>query len=1098
MPLPVVSPTLFNAQALAADPADTHLQPGIHLRVAAHPLLGLPVAPFVVWRATSTDAGAFEKVLRTDVVYVDSRGRLLEAPFELTPGNPVTAYLALKPGEVCLWAMALADPAPALRGGVRGGVAAQPARSARPAPQAARSVRELFAGARGAGTRGAAGLAAGALASGIVCTAYVSTSRGPAPIAQRSEPQYSFTGPGIVQIRLEGNGDVGGVWWLEQKALPTLDWMPWEVLNLPHPGGPRYLSIDGALLRAAARVLAQAPLRRPLQETIGAVPPAAAPPEGPLYEAKRVDSLMRPLAPDLDRLITDLGAPQLELVASDPILDEREAEIGTVTQRCIDRLQQGQLDPGGAALLGYKALDREFKDPQPLLVLYWVTGLFRDFPPSALVPPADPIFDAQLALLAGDNRVGNEKALVALFDKLIGNLNIKINTDTVGQLEQHDDYIGLGALAIADRLTSPGPMAAPAIDSTLHVGWLPVVPPAARREVQVFVAGVATGGLLAAEKHTPAVGPAAREPLNKSNADGYHLPLVLAQNSDDETLDVPTGPGTGFVADRAGAPLDIRYLLAQQDGFGRWSDWVSAIDAPGPRPKPPRPVPRAFYTRPADPAASGGSVRVMVDVPALATLAPASFPIEELRLTWTDLTTHVASTLVQSVGDPLAPAAALDFAFTGPPLAPTERRELELVAVWVDTEGGESVPSEPQRVAMNDPRPPAQITLPATLQYSGRPDVLGLSMVEYAWTTVPGQSNWGVYYTDENRLVAYLEGFAAGSVERDLFDTLASITDPAARATELRDKPALFPSHLFERLQGVVFDSGANQKSFRHAVSGSLRVLNVYRVAAESATSARVDLSTLPLLIFAVPNADPPPRPVLQVVPADMAANTDAYAANVTITLTAGVTTAANWRLRRSSLGATDVLRMPVVTTGPMGVVEADGRQRGSYDDAGPVQISPAATLKPWVRYTWVAECQGDFAPGSVAAGRPVPGLWSSPSDPVSLMLVPPQAPGAPQALAAAGTPAGAGQYAGVALTFLHAEALAGGVAGPYRARIQRRKPGAPMEALAVVDVGPAPFKLGGMRPDDAADLVPAGTLYRVSLIDPLGREGAAAEVELA
>ena len=38
MPLPIVSPTLFNAQALPADLADTHLQPGIHLRVDAHPL----------------------------------------------------------------------------------------------------------------------------------------------------------------------------------------------------------------------------------------------------------------------------------------------------------------------------------------------------------------------------------------------------------------------------------------------------------------------------------------------------------------------------------------------------------------------------------------------------------------------------------------------------------------------------------------------------------------------------------------------------------------------------------------------------------------------------------------------------------------------------------------------------------------------------------------------------------------------------------------------------------------------------------------------------------------------------------------------------
>ena len=97
MPLPVVSPTLFNAQALAADPSDTHLQPGIHLRVSANPLLGLPVAPFIVWRAISNGQGL---KLRNDVVFVDSRGQVLPGSFTLTPDNPVTAYLVLPPGEV--------------------------------------------------------------------------------------------------------------------------------------------------------------------------------------------------------------------------------------------------------------------------------------------------------------------------------------------------------------------------------------------------------------------------------------------------------------------------------------------------------------------------------------------------------------------------------------------------------------------------------------------------------------------------------------------------------------------------------------------------------------------------------------------------------------------------------------------------------------------------------------------------------------------------------------------------------------------------------------------------------------------------------------
>ena len=58
----------------------------------------------------------------------------------------------------------------------------------------------------------------------------------------------------------------------------------------------------------------------------------------------------------------------------------------------------------------------------------------------------------------------------------------------------------------------------------------------------------------------------------------------------------------------------------------------------------------------------------------------------------------------------------------------------------------------------------------------------------------------------------------------------------------------------------------------------------------------------------------------------------------------------------------------------------------------------------------------------------------------------------------------------------------------PYRARITRRAPGAPMEALAEVDIDVTATEVSGMRPGDAADQG-AGTLYRLTIIDPLGRE---------
>ena len=1095
MSLPVVSPTLFHAQALPADPADTHLQPGIHLRVSAHPLLGLPVAPFVVYRAI-TERNRDAK-LRADAVFVDSTGAVLTPPFTLAPGNPVTAYLALHPGDVCLWAQLIGDPT--------SGPAANPKGPAEPPIHRPPIVLPRGPGrvpARLDGSPLVTHLVTGAkVTSGMVVSAAVGTAQGPAVIGTRTQPPYSFTGPGIVQLLIEGSGVVTGVAWLEQADVPNLNWVPWAVLNLPHEGGPRYLSIDGALVRALGRVIGQAPRRAPLQETVGTVPPAAAPVENAAYEAKRVESLAKPIAPSLDRLITDLTAPALELTESDTIVDQDRIARGTSTQRCIDRVLGGQLDPGTAALLGYKGLDGELKDPAPLLVFYWVSGFFRDFPPSTVQPPEPPgdvAFDAQVALLSGDSRVGDAKALQVAFESLVKSLNVQVNQATVGSLEQVGDYIGLGALAVADRSAPPDPMQPPSIDGTTHVGWLPVVPPAARREVEVQLSGVATAGMLAAEKQTPDGG-ATREQLNPANDDGWHLPLVLGMDNDDPTLGPVSAPGTGFVRDRQGAPDSIRYAVAQQDPFGRWSEWASAANLPGPRPAPPRPVLRGTYALPADPATSGGTVRVQVDVPALATLAPGSFPIDELEVTAHDETTLASSAYVRSVGDPLAPAAVVDFTFTGPLLAPTERRTLTLTAVWRDTAGAASVASEPVSLRLNDPRPPAQLTVPDTLQYSGRPDVLGLSMVEYGWTPVAGQARFGVYYTDENRLTAFLGGAAAGSAGATVRDALLATTDPAERATLFRANASLFPGHLFERLKGVVYDAGGGIQAMRHAVSGSLRVLNLYRVSAESETNARVDITTLPLLVFAVPNADPPARPVIAVVPDGMADNGATYSVTVSITLTAGVTAAAAWRVRRSSLGATDILRMPVVGTGSMGPVGDDGKQHGTCHDAGPVLISTSATLRPWVTYTWVAETQGDFAPGSVAAGRPVPGAWSGPSDPVSVMLVPPRSPEPVETPAASGTPVGGGEHTGVTVSFTHPRVLSGGMAGTYRVRVARRAPGGSLVLLAEValDGGSGPYSVSGMRAGDASDQVASGTVYRLVLIDPLGRESTAAETTL-
>jgi len=1088
MPLPIVSPTLFNAHALPADPADTHLQPGIHLRVDAHPLLGLPVAPYIVWRAVLRDARTIK--LRDDVVFVDSRGRVLTAPFTLTPDNPVTAHLALAPGQTCVWARVNADPG--------GSVPAQPAPTT--IGPALPRVATRLDGSRlsAAAAPVASSTSAAAASSGIAATAFVTTLQGPAAVATRTAPPYAFGAPGIVQILLQGRGTVVGVVWFEQRDVARLDWAPFTLLNLPHKGGLRYLPIANPIVRAEARVLTQAPQRRPLQETLGMLSPALAPGETPLWEARRVNSLALPLQPDLDRLITDLSVSPLEMTTSTPVSDDRGRPLGSFTQRCLDRVLQSRFDPGCAALFGHKALDSEFKEPAPLLVFYWVAGFFQDFPPAKDPAIADPFFDALLAQLSTQARFPTSSAWVGTWIKLASGLDVPVDKKLLKTLQEMGNVVGLGALAVADRSASPAPMQPPSITGHRHVDWVPTPVPGARREVELQLANVGVAALLAAEKQTPDGG-AQRDSLHKRNGDGFHLPLVLGRNAADEESEPPPASGTGQISDRQASADTIRYGVAQQDGFGRWSDWAVVVNPPGPRPRPPRPVLRAMYLQAVNPAASGGSVRVIVEVPPLASLAPASFAVREFELVVTDLTTSGVSTETRLIAAPLAPPAKLDFSFTGPLLAATEVRKLRLIARWRDTANRFSETSEPAVITMNDPRPPVQITVPDTLMYSGRPDVTGLSTVEYSWTPAAGQANVAIWYSDENRIVRHMSTAAGGSPEAALAAALDATVDPAARATLIRNQPALVPDHLFERLQGVVFDGAAGQKTFRHPVSGSLRVLNVYRIAAESASGARVALTTLPPLIFAVPNADPPPRPVLEIKPAAMADNDAPYAAEIRITLTKGMTEAVQWRLRRSLVGARDLQRMPIVGLGAMGAPDDKGRQTALYVDEGPVQISASATLKPWLRYFWVAEAQGAPAPGSVAAGRPVPGAWGSPSDPVSVMLVPPLPPAPVSGLAAGGSAGAGGGLVSVQLSFTHPHGLAGGALGPYTLRVMRRDPGTPLRILGELSVeGDGPYSVDGMDPANAADEAPAGSVYRVVVIDPIGRESAAAETVLA
>ncbi|MEL6425547.1 MAG: hypothetical protein AAFQ33_08845, partial [Pseudomonadota bacterium] len=81
------NPILINAHALPTDIDEPHAQAGNHLRVATHPELGLPVAPFIVHRAIAESRKGLNT--RQTATFLDKNDQVVSLPFTVTPDNPL-------------------------------------------------------------------------------------------------------------------------------------------------------------------------------------------------------------------------------------------------------------------------------------------------------------------------------------------------------------------------------------------------------------------------------------------------------------------------------------------------------------------------------------------------------------------------------------------------------------------------------------------------------------------------------------------------------------------------------------------------------------------------------------------------------------------------------------------------------------------------------------------------------------------------------------------------------------------------------------------------------------------------------------------------
>src|SRR5262249_54786685 len=174
-------------------PGDPPLKAGVHLRILTSRALGIPIAPFIVYRL-SLGAGAKAFTSTQDVVWVDSKGAPLLPPFAVTPDNPVRAFFPPSNRGVCVWLEIDAVPA---------------------------------------------------LPEGLRVEAQVNTGRGPAVIAALAKPPYQLGATPIESVRISGRGTVQGLHWVDARSLKPFAGgaPPWRALGLPVVAAKRYCGL---------------------------------------------------------------------------------------------------------------------------------------------------------------------------------------------------------------------------------------------------------------------------------------------------------------------------------------------------------------------------------------------------------------------------------------------------------------------------------------------------------------------------------------------------------------------------------------------------------------------------------------------------------------------------------------------------------------------------------------------------------------------------------------------------------------------------------------------------------------------------------------
>ncbi len=728
---------------------------------------------------------------------------------------------------------------------------------------------------------------------------------------------------------------------------------------------------------------------------------------------------------------------------------------GTVAVPALAGVLSASLDPSMGRYLGLVEHDEAPPAPAGSLVIYLVRGAWIDYP--------DPWWSLLSGLLGGPDDPAD----------------FPLPLPEIATEQREGGFLDLWTAAAVVVGAKPAPIPPPAVGPGADLGWIHEAPPSARRHVSLPLAGLVPAAAVALARETPGlVGLNARLPDLLGGGPDRAVPIIPAILQEIGSVPAASAPGQGEVHDRLAPAGAVDYRVAQSDWFGRWSGWATGSAGPGVRPPVPVPILEASFADPATPG-DPGTLHVRCQQPRGQDLAAGGLPLSRLDLTASvgpggPVTVSVPAVAVATNAPPAVLAAAIPV----PGLGVSEKRVLTVTGRWVDSGPRTSDPSPPVAVQAVDPRAPAPLVLPDTLEYAARPDALGRCQVDLMWTATAGTA-YRVYASDETTLRQRLDALvAAGTPGAEAMRTaLGTASSAPQRAGIFRANAALFDRTSFELLTpSVLLAATAGQMSYRHEVSGSLDVLVFYKVlpVAVLATTPQLQLGgetafgASTLVVRGVPNSAPPPTPSL-TAHADPA---DPRAVRLTVAVPQGQTQPLTLRLRRSRVSGAEAREMPVVATVTSGTWPA------TVVDRGATPWDPTLRLAEWSTYTWRAEVQGPPEPGSA-----VPGLWSQASAPASRRVV----PDPPGGVTLGSATAVSGQ---VEVRFSSVETLDGGPAGSYRFDVYRRTP----DPTSSGPVGS--YAAAELRQPDGSYLLrdtsapPSGTTYVVEVTDPLGRRG--------